>query len=53
MISQIDRPYARPKRTVSGDLEEYEPDTKMYRFLMSLFADNLNTTIRTHKNALG
>ena len=48
-----ERPFSRQKRTFSGDIDEYEPDVKAYRYLMSLFADNLNYLSKNYKDVMG
>ena len=53
MTGHLERPFTRQKRTMSGDIEEYQPDIKAYRFLMSLFADNINSFTRTNRDVLG
>ena len=53
MMGQFERPSTRQKRTFSGEIEDYEPDIKVYRFLMSLFADNLNLFSKMHRDSLG
>ena len=53
MMGQFERPSTRQKRTFSGEIEDYEPDIKVYRFLMSLFADNLNLFSKMNRDSLG
>lgn len=43
----------KPKRSESTPLEDSDNDGKLFRALLSIFINNLNSLSKTHKDCLG
>jgi hypothetical protein len=56
MLTCLDRPFSqlqRPRKTDWAVSDESDVDSRVYRLLLSLFADNLNVLIKSNRDCLG